>query len=392
MGRLTTTLLIGAVLATVLLVPTASVSVSDGEVDRTDELAIEPGPGPNAEYAVIEDGELAVELEGLNQEARTDIDEVIRVTLEEETARELWVSHDIAGVSFYPGEERTRELDSDEPVRLEPGDSASIGLQVDTAEAPAGTQPFAIVTTVPRSVELTNVTVVPTDLEVGENVTATGTLENTGAETETVPVSLVIDGIEVDERTVTVDPDSSESVTFEHEMGESGTYNITLNDHEPTTVTVAQPVIGLPPADEDPDDPPEPLFERSEMTMDRTTVSVGESVSVQATVLNNGTAPGEGIMELAVDRVLVDSEAFSLEPGESRTIVFEHTFGEVGTYDITIDGEQIGTVTVEPATDRHEPVRDLAPVIFAAVLPPLVLCFLYLAVVLTDRTPRRTLT
>ncbi|MDY6764872.1 MAG: CARDB domain-containing protein, partial [Halobacteria archaeon] len=93
--------------------------------------------------------------------------------------------------------------------------------------------------------------------------------------------------------------------------------------------------------------PQEPSFSITETQIDKTNVSPGESVTVSVTVENSGNASGSLTLKLSINNEVVDSRDVSLSAGESRTVTFTRTFDQPGTYDLSINGNEIDTVTVQ---------------------------------------------
>lgn len=90
-------------------------------------------------------------------------------------------------------------------------------------------------------------------------------------------------------------------------------------------------------------------------------VAVGETVTVSVTVGNAGNEADQLLFAFAVDGEVTDRETLYLDGDESEQIAFEHTFEADGEYDITVNGESLGTVTVgspSAQTDAAETTGD----------------------------------
>jgi len=89
-------------------------------------------------------------------------------------------------------------------------------------------------------------------------------------------------------------------------------------------------------------------FVMSDMTMNKSTITVGEKVTVMATVGNYGNIAGTQTVSLMVDgKSMIDQEV-TLEPGETTSVVFSVAMGTPGTYDIQI-GDMTSPLIVEAA-------------------------------------------
>lgn len=79
------------------------------------------------------------------------------------------------------------------------------------------------------------------------------------------------------------------------------------------------------------------------------TLGVGETVAVTATVTNDRSQSVNADIPLSVDGETVTTRTVSLDAGESKTISFTYQFSEQGSYEVAVGNTVAGTVTVEPA-------------------------------------------
>lgn len=91
-------------------------------------------------------------------------------------------------------------------------------------------------------VTVTNVTVSPESVEVGENATIAAMVENVGNVTENVTVVFKINGEEEKSVDVTVEANATETVNYEVAKEEAGAYNVTV-DNVSATLTVLLPTL-----------------------------------------------------------------------------------------------------------------------------------------------------
>ena len=106
-------------------------------------------------------------------------------------------------------------------------------------------------------VTVTDVAVSPESVEVGENVTITATVENTGNTTETVPVVFKINGEEVKSVNATVEANATKTVECAVAEEEAGTYNVTV-DGASASFTVTAPPSPTPTPSPTPEVTPSP--------------------------------------------------------------------------------------------------------------------------------------
>jgi hypothetical protein len=72
-------------------------------------------------------------------------------------------------------------------------------------------------------------TIEPSSVDVGGTVTISVEVTNTGAKSGTHTVALMIDGEVEDEKTVTLNPDESETVSFQVSAAEQGSYSVEVD-------------------------------------------------------------------------------------------------------------------------------------------------------------------
>ncbi|MCU4753977.1 right-handed parallel beta-helix repeat-containing protein [Halobacteria archaeon AArc-curdl1] len=91
-----------------------------------------------------------------------------------------------------------------------------------------------------------------------------------------------------------------------------------------------------------------------------TTLSVGEAVTFEATVQNDGGATGNYSVEIEVDDAVVATESVSVEPGAETEVTISYTFETTGEYALAVDGVDAGTAVVEDTTDDPDSSDDVA--------------------------------
>jgi PGF-CTERM protein len=89
-----------------------------------------------------------------------------------------------------------------------------------------------------------------------------------------------------------------------------------------------------------------PVIGVTDLTIDATQVTVGESVSAVVTVENEGRANGTRTVQFAIDGEVVDTRNVSVSAGGTREVVFTHQFDAAGPREVGV-GEEDETVVVE---------------------------------------------
>ena len=86
-----------------------------------------------------------------------------------------------------------------------------------------------------------------------------------------------------------------------------------------------------------PTDEPKTTFDYSGLFVSNETVAVGESVTVSATVENQGDVACDYSADLVIDDTVEDTTTGSLGDGWDDTVEFTHSFDTTGTYNVTVE-------------------------------------------------------
>lgn len=90
-----------------------------------------------------------------------------------------------------------------------------------------------------------------------------------------------------------------------------------------------------------------PAIEVTDATLQESTVTVGESVPVTATVENSGAQNGSFRAGLELDDEVADTADVEVGGGETDTVEFTPQFDDTGTVTVAVNGTAAGNVTVE---------------------------------------------
>lgn len=94
------------------------------------------------------------------------------------------------------------------------------------------------------------------------------------------------------------------------------------------------------------------------VTVDQSTVAVGETVTVEARVVNTGDEPTSYDATLTVQGEAVETKSVgSVEPGFPVIVPFEYTFEEAGTYTVSVGGAET-EIVVEESGDGTDDSSD----------------------------------
>ena len=336
--------LVGVATAVGTVVSTGASGVGE---DRNEAVVLAPHDGPNGEYASVEDGEIAVAMDSLNDDAETTVDDVFTVTSTCDGRARIAVVHDADGVTFYRGGDPTRSITGREnAAAMAAGETIAVGVRADTRYRDALS--LDSITVVARCAERNvgdaedvadrEITVESrlnrSAIRAGRAVEITATVTNAGERIVQHPVPLRVDGVVVDERRLWVAPGETREVTFVRRFQRAGEFEVGVGDAEPTTVTVS-------PAAE-----PAPSFAVTNATVSDRDLRPGDRLAVTATVANEGNASGVFTAELAVDGTVVATKRVAVPAGERRAVDFERRMDRPGRFAVSVSGTDAGTVSV----------------------------------------------
>ncbi|QSX00380.1 CARDB domain-containing protein [Haloterrigena alkaliphila] len=373
MSSLSWPLIVGLVVLSIgLAIPTGAVVLSASDpVEADTHVELASSTSANGQYASIKGDQLQLDLKALNDRAVTTADDVFTITVTDDAVQRVWIENDVTGLEFYESDDPSARITESNPLESSAGETIDIGVVVDTHVDHADTETFTIHVAyedgndfeppTPKGVSLESLSVTPTTVETGGSVTVNATYRNDGPETKELTSDLTIDGTVVDTEPIELEPGETKSVVFGREMQWPGRYDVSVDGTASERVTVTGPPIDV-----------------LEASVTDTALTAGETGTIEATVSNpTGTAVTR-TLELAVDGVVVDTRTVRLEPNGTTTVAFEHTFGEAGTYEVSVSGVEAGTVTVSEPGPYLLQDRELSAATTAALAPPLATGLLFL--------------
>jgi hypothetical protein len=160
----------------------------------------------------------------------------------------------------------------------------------------------------------------------GPNLTATLTVD--GQVVETIPI----------ERPAN-DPRAVET-TFEHTFTTAGTTTVAVNGRA-VMVIVNQPTANLT---------------IDQVVVEQPTIQAGETVSVIATVRNDGTGEGTMTLEFEAFDEVVDHQNVTVPPDQVRSATFTQRIDAPGTYTLRVNGQAVTVEVLGDAENRGTPV------------------------------------
>ena len=188
----------------------------------------------------------------------------------------------------------------------------------------------------PAAFATSGLTITPAEVDAGEEVTISVVVANTGDLSGSYKVTLEVDGVAVDTRSLTLDGGASVIVPFTTSRDVAGTYSVRV-DGLSGTFKVKTPVV--------PEDKPA-AFTVSQLNISPAEVDVGETVTVSVLVANTGDLSGSYEAVLKIDGVAVATGDVTLKGGASQKVTFTTSRDAAGTYRISVSGQQ-GTLIVK---------------------------------------------
>ncbi len=212
----------------------------------------------------------------------------------------------------------------------EAGEWVVIDCVVDTATNTitgyvTGFTTFAILTpTAPPVFTFSALTIIPTEVDIGQTVTISTVVTNTGDLTGSYVVTIKINGVVEDTSEVTLIGSESQTVVFTTVQTIPGDYTVNVEGQIGTFTVEAPPA----PAE----------FVLSNLTISPAEVKLGESVNISATISNTGEVEGSYIVTLKLNDVAEDTKVVTLAGGQSTTVAFTVSPDVTGIYNVEVDG------------------------------------------------------
>ena len=169
----------------------------------------------------------------------------------------------------------------------------------------------------------------PSIVTVGDSATVTLDVRNQSAGERSLSIVATIDGVQVGEQSVTLDP--GETLPFSFEIDTTGVTVGTRTlrvDGETFTLTVLAVEADI-------------FIVLGTLQVEPSTVTVGDSATVTLDVRNQSTGERSLSIVATIDGLQVEEQSVTLDPGETRTVSFDiDTTGVAeGTRTLRVDGE-----------------------------------------------------
>jgi len=369
-----------------LVVGAFAIATTTGAFTTGDEAVrgvyLDPADTANGEqYAEIgPDGQLRVEISNLNPDSRTVVDDVFVLGTDLAEAS-VWIEDDRSAVDFYRMDTGASVEDETDPVTLTDGESVRIGFVVES-----GTPGIVM-----ESITLRGA--IPDETSEGGTGGGTGGGDTGGgtgggdtggppAATETptdTPTPTETPGDNATDTATTTDTagsgtgggtggGSTGGSTGGGTTGDTATPTASTGDGTATpgtaTPTPTQTEVG---GGGQPTDAPTAGIEVVGLTTDPESPTVGETVTVTATVENRGPDTTTRTVEIRGGGGVIASETVTLEPGERTTVSGTTTFDAPGSYEIQGQNESV-TVAVGEQSQSPLEIGGFAPALLGGLV------------------------
>ena len=163
----------------------------------------------------------------------------------------------------------------------------------------------------------------------GERVEATASVTNDGPTDRTLTVNLTFDGQSVAAKSLTVPAGETKTVTLAADVGEPGSYDVAVEGVAAGTLVVEEK------------QPPKPAdVSTRSVSLNASTITVGEYVEITATVENSGEKAGTQEVALTMFGEQVATKTVKVPGGETKTVTFVQRVDSPGEYTVKVGGEQ----------------------------------------------------
>ena len=197
----------------------------------------------------------------------------------------------------------------------------------------------------PASFQISNLTVMPDEVEIDEDVTISVLVENTGDLSGSyILLELKINSEVADTKEISLAGHGSVTVSFTISAESAGTYAISINGLTGRFTVTAPPVI----------EPPKPAdIIVSNLSVSSSKVEPGDTVTISVLVANRGGQEGTYLIELKIDGVVVETKSVTLAAGASETVTFTTSEDMGGIYTVDIDDQSTSFTVVKPEIEKE---------------------------------------
>jgi hypothetical protein len=234
---------------------------------------------------------------------------------------------------------------------------------VDISASPVGLVPFSVGDQVtidrirdPDDISVTDITITQDQILRNDSINISVDITNTNpTELEETFVVEANESGKLSNETLSISGNASTTITLSISIETLGTQNITVNEQSAGTVTV-EPLTA-------------PQANLSAFRINGTTppieLQVGDDANVSVNITNQGDKTDQFNLSIAVGSITQNTSVSSLNPGETRTVIFENVTDSLAAqstaYNLTISTDNTtisGDITITPTTTGTLSITD----------------------------------
>ena len=164
--------------------------------------------------------------------------------------------------------------------------------------------------------------------KIGETVTVSANISNTGTISGNYAADLKVNGLAEETKTIQVEADSTETVTFAVTKNNPGTYSINMGG-------LSGSFVVLPPA----------VFTLSNLVISPQLVLPDREVSIACSATNSGEVDDYCPVVLKINGIAVNSKNVTVSAGATEIVTFNFSSNLAGSYKVEI-GDLSGTLEI----------------------------------------------
>ncbi len=186
-------------------------------------------------------------------------------------------------------------------------------------------------------IQLTGLQLSQREAMIGQSVTVSVNVTNIGTGAGTYAASLLLDGTQIQNKTVQLAGGETKTIEFMVSDAAEGTHSVQIGNLE-GTFTVSN------------------IFLLSDLAINRTEAKIGEPIGIQVKLTNRANETGSYSTTLTINGAAFETKTGSLEGGTSINLLFEVVEQTEGTYQFTI-GSLNGSFAITSAAPPPRPAE-----------------------------------
>ncbi|MEM1689920.1 MAG: CARDB domain-containing protein [Candidatus Hadarchaeales archaeon] len=206
---------------------------------------------------------------------------------------------------------------------------------------------------------LENLSISKSALRPGETFSVQVSVVNFGTIAGSYNVILRLNGTQIDNRQVELNPGQSATVTFSLSIQQIGTHTVSVDGFS-RIVTVSEEVAE---------------FAVENLRLSKNRARPGEQVTASVDVANVGTISGSYTLTLKIDGVQIETREVLLAAGQRTTVDFTVSVEEPGEHTISVDGLSSLLIVEKPKPFPTVPVVAVVSVIVLILIIAVILKF-----------------